>query len=318
AGGGTSAAGGALAVDVDGDGRSAAGPADDVPDSFTLVYPEEARARVTPAPRPPRDSYSYTSLSAELHADPEDRAPARAAGSDAVDALNAAAVPDEPVPGSGVEPSPVAACVTDVVEVDGVGAATAAPAIAVAASDPATRGADGDPTALGSAFHAAAQWLIETGADTVPAERVDALARYWGVTPAQRVRLEAALARWEASRARAELMAWPQVRAEVPFFSVGLDDAEVRARFGAYAEGAIDALATDPSHPGAALVIDYKTGGSPDETPERLREKHALQARVYADVLHRAGFAEVELRFVRVEVPDPEDPGEPQAVIYRL
>ena len=318
AAGGTSAAGGAPAVDVDGDDRSAAGPADDVPDSFTLVYPEEARARVTPAPRPPRDSYSYTSLSAELHADPEDRAPARAAGSDAVDALNAAAVPDEPVPGSGVEPSPVAACVTDVVEADGAGAATAAPAIAVAASDPATRGADGDPTALGSAFHAAAQWLIETGTDTVPAERVDALARYWGVTPAQRVRLEAALARWEASRARAELMAWPEVRAEVPFFSVGLDDAEVRARFGAYAEGAIDALATDSSQPGAALVIDYKTGGSPDETPERLREKHALQARVYADVLHRAGFAEVELRFVRVEVPDPEDPGEPQAVIYRL
>ncbi len=67
-----------------------------------------------------------------------------------------------------------------------------------------------------------------------------------------------------------------------------------------------------------ALVIDYKTGGSVDETAETLQQKHALQAKVYADVLHKAGFAEVELKFVRVEIDDPAAPGQPQVVSYRL
>ena len=75
----------------------------------------------------------------------------------------------------------------------------------------------------------------------------------------------------------------------MPFFSLGCEDEDI-ARYGAYAEGAIDALATNPADPSRALVIDYKTGGTPDETPEQLQEKHALQARVYADVLHKAGF----------------------------
>ena len=176
----------------------------------------------------------------------------------------------------------------------------------------------GDPTALGSAFHAAGQWLIETGAAAVPAARVDALARQWGVTPAQRARLDEALARWEGSAVRAELMDWGEVRAEVPFFAPAADDEQIRAASGAYVEGAIDALATDPARPGEALVIDYKTGGSPAESADDLRRKHELQARVYADVLHRAGFSHVELRFVRVEIPDPASPSEPQVVSYSL
>ena len=61
-----------------------------------------------------------------------------------------------------------------------------------------------------------------------------------------------------------------------------------------------------------------KTGGSAHETPEELREKHALQARVYADVLHKAGFEHVTLKFVRVEVPDPAAPDEPQVVVFEL
>ena len=66
-------------------------------------------------------------------------------------------------------------------------------------------------------------------------------------------------------------------------------------------------------------VIDYKTGGTPDETPDQLLEKHALQARVYADVLHKAGFEAVTVKFVRVEQPDPTlfvEPAEPQVVTY--
>ena len=117
---------------------------------------------------------------------------------------------------------------------------------------------------------------------------------------------------------RAELLGWPRVLAEVPFFSLGLDDDEIRQRFGSFAEGAIDALAYDPADPSRALVIDYKTGGSSDETLEDLQEKHALQARIYADILHRAGFCEVTLKFVRVEVEDPQRPGQPQVITYRL
>ena len=68
-------------------------------------------------------------------------------------------------------------------------------------------------------------------------------------------------------------------------------------------------------------VIDYKTGGTPDETPDQLLEKHALQARVYADVLHKAGFEAVTVKFVRVEQPDPTlfvEPAEPQVVTYNF
>ena len=148
--------------------------------------------------------------------------------------------------------------------------------------------------------------------------RADALARFWAVSPAQRERLSAALARWENSEVRAELLSWPRVQAEVPFFSLGIDEDEIRERFGAYAEGAIDALATDPADTSRALVIDYKTGGSAAEAPDTLQQKHALQARVYADVLHKAGFDEVELKFVRVEIEDPDAPGQPQVVSYRF
>ena len=108
--------------------------------------------------------------------------------------------------------------------------------------------------------------------------------------------------------------------AEVPFFSLGCEDEDI-ARYGAYAEGAIDALATNPADSSRALVIDYKTGGTPDETPDQLQEKHALQARVYADVLHKAGFEAVTVKFVRVEQLDPTifvEPAEPQVVTYNL
>lgn len=260
------------------------GPADPKPDSFELVYPQAVGVRMGICPFPVRDSYSYSSIAAALHAEAEDRAaetrvPMDEAGDDA--------------------------------ESDGSEMTDAD----VAAVEPA-----GNPMALGSAFHAACQWLIEMGADALPAERADALARLWRLTPEQRERFDVALDRWLKSSVRADLLAWPCVRAEVPFFSLGCEDKDI-ARYGAYAEGAIDALATDPADPSRALVIDYKTGGTPDETPEQLLEKHALQARVYADVLHKAGFEVVTVKFVRVEQPDPTifvEPAEPQVVTYNL
>ena len=260
------------------------GPADPKPDSFELVYPQAAGVRMGTCPFPARDSYSYSSIAAALHAETEDRAaearvPMDEAGDDA--------------------------------ESDGSEMTDAD----VAAVEPA-----GNPMALGSAFHAACQWLIEMGADALPAARADALARLWRLTPEQRERFDVALNRWLKSAVRADLLAWPCVRAEVPFFSLGCEDEDID-RYGAYAEGAIDALATNPADPSRALVIDYKTGGTPDETPDQLLEKHALQARVYADVLHKAGFEAVTVKFVRVEQPDPTifvEPAEPQVVTYNL
>ena len=260
------------------------GPADPKPDSFELVYPQAVGVRMGICPYPMRDSYSYSSIAAALHAESEDRAaeahvPMDEAGDDA--------------------------------ESDGSEMTDAD----VAAVEPA-----GNPMALGSAFHAACQWLIEMGADALPAERADALARLWCLTPEQRERFDVALDRWLKSAVRADLLAWPCVRAEVPFFSLGCEDEDI-ARYGAYAEGAIDALATNPADSSCALVIDYKTGGTPDETPEQLQEKHALQARVYSDVLHKAGFEAVTVKFVRVEQPDPTifvEPAEPQVVTYNF
>ena len=285
------AEGGLVRGDAEAEGADAAadrpvapGPADPSPDALELVYPRAAGVRMGICPYPARDSYSYSSIAAALHAESEDRAaearvPMDEAGDDA--------------------------------ESDGSEMTDAD----VAAVEPT-----GNPMALGSAFHAACQWLIEMGADALPAARADALARLWRLTPEQRERFDVALDRWLKSAVRADLLAWPCVRAEVPFFSLGCEDEDI-ARYGAYAEGAIDALATNPADSSHALVIDYKTGGTPDETPEQLQEKHALQARVYADVLRKAGFETVTVKFVRVEQADPTlfvEPAEPQVVTYNL
>lgn len=267
------------------DARAAVpGPADPEPDAFELVYPQAVGVRMGICPYPVRDSHSYSSIAAALHAESEDRAaeahvPMDEAGDDAE---------------------------SDGSEMTDADAAAVEPA--------------GNPMALGSAFHAACQWLIEMGADALPVVRADALARQWRLTPEQRERFDVALDRWLKSAVRADLLAWPCVRAEVPFFSLGCEDEDI-ARYGAYAEGAIDALATNPADSSRALVIDYKTGGTPDETPEQLQEKHALQARVYADVLRKAGVEAVTVKFVRVEQPDPAifvEPAEPQVVTYNL
>ncbi len=260
------------------------GPADPEPDSFELVYPQAAGVRMGICPFPARDSYSYSSIAVTLHAEAEDRA----------------AETRVPMDEAGDDAESDGSEMTD--------------------ADVAAVGPAGNPMALGSAFHAACQWLIEMGADALPAERADALARLWRLTPEQRERFDVALGRWLKSSVRAELLAWPCIRAEVPFFSLGCEDEDI-ARYGAYAEGAIDALATDPADPSRALVIDYKTGGTPDETPDQLLEKHALQARVYADVLHKAGVETVTVKFVRVEQANPAifvEPAEPQVVTYNL
>lgn len=255
---------------------------------FALVTPAEVSVSMTPAERAPRSSYSYSSVSKELHAEAEDH--------HAADRLRTSEEREPAVRGD---------------------AADVAPADAVQPRTGEQRKDGGnDATALGSVFHDACQWMIEMGADRVPAETVDALCRFWGCSAEQRVRIDAALERWYTSNVRAEALSWPCVRAEVPFYSRGMDG--LAERFAPYAEGAIDLLCTDPAQPDRALVIDYKTGGSPAETPEQLQDKHELQAHVYADVLNKQGIEHVTLKFVRVEQTDVNDPTQPQVVTYVL
>ena len=170
-------------------------------------------------------------------------------------------------------------------------------------------------TDLGTAFHRLAQQAVcthvESAALVCPDKsHVDALARHCGLSDLQRIRLTEALARWFESDLATRVATFSRLRAEVPFF--------VRVGRGASApfmEGEIDLLA-DGEDGRTALVVDYKTGGSPGETPTQLHEKHRLQALCYAYALLMQGYESTEFAFVRVEQPDDTKKGQPQQVNY--
>ena len=163
-------------------------------------------------------------------------------------------------------------------------------------------------TNLGSAFHELAQAMVESGQPSDEA-RVAAQVRQWHLSERAAGRLRAALARWERSSVRAEALARPLVRSEVPFFQPQED-----SPYGDYLEGAIDLLCMD-AEGRRALVVDYKTGDA-GLTPEEVRERHAMQAEFYAGVLLAEGFERVECAFVCVEREDPNAPGEPLVARY--
>ena len=170
-------------------------------------------------------------------------------------------------------------------------------------------------TDLGTAFHRLAQQAVCTHAESAALvcpdkSHVDALARHCGLSDLQRIRLTEALARWFKSDLAARVVTFSRLRAEVPFF--------VRVGHGAdapFMEGEIDLLA-DGEDGCTALVVDYKTGGSPGETPTQLHEKHRLQALCYAYALLMQGYESTEFAFVRVEQPDDTKEGQPQQVNY--
>lgn len=169
--------------------------------------------------------------------------------------------------------------------------------------------ADADrATNLGSAFHELAQAMVESGRAADEA-RVGAQVRRWHLSSRAEARLREALARWEGSALRAEALAWPLVRAEVPFFQP-----RHGSPHGDYLEGAMDLLCTD-GEGRRALVVDYKTGDA-GLTPEEVRERHAMQAEFYAGVLLAEGFEHVACAFVCVEREDPDAPGEPLVARY--
>ncbi|WP_449135741.1 UvrD-helicase domain-containing protein [Senegalimassilia anaerobia] len=179
-------------------------------------------------------------------------------------------------------------------------------------------------TSLGTAFHRLAQlaalaWQPGCALERPDAARQQALERSCGLSAEQRERLDAALERWFASDIAACVGACESVSAEAPFLVRvgGPCDA-------AYLEGEIDLLGcvapagTREQPAGSALVVDYKTGGSPAETFEQLHEKHLLQATCYAYAVLLEGYAQVECVFVRVEQDRADAPGQPQTVSYRF
>jgi len=145
-----------------------------------------------------------------------------------------------------------------------------------------------------------------------PAERVEALAFGCGITPEQQGRLDAALTRWFASDVAARMAQFASLQAEVPLF-ITLDNEGAPI----YLEGEIDLLAL-PEDRGTAVIVDYKTGGSSEESDEELTHKHELQAMCYALALLRQGYAAVQALFVRVEQQEPAAPDQPQVVEFNF
>ena len=179
-------------------------------------------------------------------------------------------------------------------------------------------------TSLGTAFHRLAQlsalaWQPGCALERPDAARQQALERTCGLSAEQRDRLDAALERWFASDIAARAGACESVSAEAPFLVRVGDPCDA-----AYLEGEIDLLGcvapagTREQPAGGALVVDYKTGGSPAEGAEPLHEKHLLQATCYAYAVLLEGYAQVECVFVRVEQGRADAPGQPQTVSYRF
>ncbi|MBQ9003444.1 MAG: UvrD-helicase domain-containing protein [Eggerthellaceae bacterium] len=168
-------------------------------------------------------------------------------------------------------------------------------------------------TDLGTAFHRLAQYaVLQRGDDGAlalpPADRIEALARVCRLDGGQRSRLKAALARWFGCKVAHEMAELPELSAEVPFFISVAD---------LFLEGEIDLLGFDEARE-HAYVVDYKTGGSPDESSEDLRCKHVLQAACYAYAIMLQGISQVDATFVRVERPRAGAESEPQCVRYRF
>lgn len=293
------------------------------------------------------DVYSYTSIAGAASHDEfyepaaapvgsEPVHPVEAAGGEGESAIAAQSGAGGATDGQGAEEVPASS-------LGGIGGERLRPE---SAPDVSADVASESATALGTAFHRLAQQAIERstgGALFHPGEAaIAAQIEKEGLTPAQQERLRTALSRWFASDEAARFAARIHRGAEVPFTVVlpapgversegALSDAAPHGSASAashkpgaevaeapvfYLEGEIDGLADNDD--GRALLIDYKTGGRPDETPEELDAKHRLQASCYAYALLRAGYDSVDAHFLRIEHTSPDNPRDPQIVPYHF
>lgn len=194
-------------------------------------------------------------------------------------------------------------------------------------------------TDFGSALHRLAQLAALRGDDAARAH-LDAACRTYGV--GDRARLAAALERWLGSTAHARAQAYAHREPEFPFAlpvadgvlegeidllcfdappvpqSDALSGRDAASRFasGYAAQPAGVPQSASSAAPRTAFIVDYKTGGSPAETDEQLRDKHRLQGQCYAFAVLSAGFDAVDITFVRVERDDPAGIDVLQQVAY--
>lgn len=172
----------------------------------------------------------------------------------------------------------------------------------------------------GTAFHSlgeyAAHVWIRTGCISVPPEeRIASISRLHGLDDDQRRDLHEELARWAASPVARSMEAHTFLKAEAPFF-IPLAEAGIAPDGGPLTlYGFIDLLAYDAFGTGAAYVVDYKTGRSLATDADR-RAAYGIQAKCYAYALLLQGFRDVELDFVFVDQPDPDNPSIPQVAHF--
>lgn len=169
-------------------------------------------------------------------------------------------------------------------------------------------------TERGTAFHGLCQWAADRwrpgeALAMPPQERIDAMARLFGLSQRQAQELPVLLERWLASKPAAFAAQHRNLSAEQPFW-VELQKADAATgRAPLILQGFIDLLAYDEPGRGAAYVVDYKTGCHL-QSDEARREAYGLQAACYAYGLLRQGFEDVTLDFVFVDQPCATDPSQ--------
>lgn len=190
-----------------------------------------------------------------------------------------------------------------------------------------------DPVDLGSAFHMLAQRAADmrvacAGRLMRPDDdAVAAIMRSCGLSASVRDRLVEAFDRWLASDAARACERAERLDSEMPFFvDVRRSASETRIHDAyavpavRYLEGSIDLFAAGlpGAASGAALIIDYKTGGAPGETVGELYAKHALQAVCYAYAALCGGYDTLDVAFVYVEHAAPASADTALTIDYRF
>ena len=295
--------------------------------------------------RPATGLFSYSSL----HAAAEEGCEGAAAPAcDSAESAHAFAQVPASVSGSGSESEP--GLELEFAPVPASASTSASVSIPDPDDAPASRmsAKDADSaTDFGSALHRLAQLAALRGDDAARAH-LDAACRTYGV--GDRARLAAALERWLGSAAHARAQAYAHREPEFPFAlpvadgvlegeidllcfdappvpqSDALSGRDAASRFasGDAAQPADVPQSASSAAPHAAssaasraaFIVDYKTGGSPAETDEQLRDKHRLQGQCYAFAVLSAGFEAVDIAFVRVERDDPAGVDALQQVAY--
>lgn len=300
--------------------NEAAPPSDDSFEHHRIALPElESKTALVTYPLDDRsDFFSYTSLAAGATHAQTDEATSGVTISDVTSANMVSAADAAKTSTVSTAATPVKTDPADVTPAETVSAYIADIKNEQLPGSIATgrHQVEDDATAFGSAVHQTCEWLALQPVLPSSDELAAAIKRFsllWHVSDVPRV--HTAVSNWLNSSLCKQAFSFPQHSPEVPFtILVGNE----------VLEGEIDLLCTG-THPrktkghaasadDCAFIVDYKTGGSPLETPEQLSAKHLLQAQCYAYAALQNGFSHVEAHFIRLE--QLSDSGEPQTISY--